>query len=309
MALLYAGPVEQIPLWKDALGRNDPNLDLRFWPDYGVPGDIKMLLVARDIPCDLSLFPNLRAIQTLWAGVDKLLMDSRLSATLPLARMTDTSLARGMAEFVLYHSLDYLRDGPSLRQAQAQSKWQVPPLKLAKDVHIGIMGLGEMGRQALDYLRVVGFSLHGWSQSIKEIDQVQCFAGSDELPAFLKECHIVVCLLPLTKKTTGILNEDFFGKMREGAWLIHAGRGGHLVESDLLSALTYHRPARAVLDVFAEEPLPSHHPFWKHPSITISPHCAAVTPPGAGASLIVENYHRVLKNENLKNLVDRTRQY
>lgn len=309
MALLYAGPAEQALIWKKIFHDIDPNVDLRFWPNYGSARDVKVILVARDIPGDLSIFPNLCAIQTLWAGVDKLLADPRLPNHLPLARMTSSALAKQMAEFVLYHSLDYLRDGPALRKSQSESRWQVPPLKLAPQVKIGVMGLGEMGCQSIEYLKIVGFDLLGYSASAKNLDGVKTFSGAEGRKEFLSTSDLVVCLLPLTATTAGILNRDFFSQMREGAWLIHAGRGGHLIEEDLLVALDQNRPARAILDVFKEEPLPPSHPFWKHSQISISPHCAAVTPPGSGAELILKNYQNALTGRPLINLVDRQRQY
>ncbi|HEX2582315.1 MAG TPA: glyoxylate/hydroxypyruvate reductase A [Dongiaceae bacterium] len=309
MSILYAGPEEWGALWRERVLAIDPTLSFHLWPESGDVTTVKLLVLAQFFPMDVAQFPNLRAIQSTWAGVDKLL--PHMPAHLPLARMVDEGLARNMGEFVLYHALDCLRHGPLLREQQHHGIWKKPPYREASALTVGLMGYGAMGQEAARRLRQAGFAPVAWSRRLKGEDElgVRHYAGDTGLADFLAAADIVVCLLPLTRATRGILNQRLFAGMKRGAWLIHAGRGGHLAEGDLLAGLREARPGYAVLDVFTEEPLPPSHPFWTHPRIFISPHAAAITPPGAGAGLIVENYYRALAGQKLLYEVDRAQEY
>jgi glyoxylate/hydroxypyruvate reductase len=309
MAILYADDPADAAAWAAAIRAMEPGVDLRFWPDSGQASEIDFAIVGGKAPGDLRGFANLRAIQSTWAGVNHLLADTNLPFDRPLARMVDQGLTVSMTEFVVLHVLDSARDGPRLRAAQRGRQWLDLDPVAPGAITVAILGLGTLGADAGTRIAGLGFTVRGWSRSHKEIAGIESFAGQDGLKECLAGAQILVCLLPLTDDTRGILNAATFAPLARGAILIHAARGTHLVEADLLAALQSGQLARAVIDVFATEPLPADHPFWRHPQVTVTPHVAAITRPGTGAADIVENYRRALAGERLINQVDRAKGY
>ena len=174
---------------------------------------------------------------------------------------------------------------------------------------LGVMGLGQLGKDVAEKLVCLGFKVAGWSRTPKALDDILTFAGDDQFEAFLSQVNILVCLLPLTPMTRDILNRDVFKKLQAGAYIINTARGEHLVEQDLLDALADGQISGACLDVFRTEPLPEDHPFWDHPKIVVTPHISSLTNPGAVASQIIENYHRAMSGRALLNQVDIDRGY
>jgi len=309
MAILYADDPADAAAWAAAIRGLEPGVDLRFWPDSGPAGEIDFAIVGGKAPGDLRGFGNLRAIQSTWAGVNHLLADTNLPFDRPLARMVDQGLTVSMTEYVVLHVLDSAREGSRLRAAQRAGQWlDLDPVAPAS-ITVAILGLGTLGADTATRLASLGFAVRGWSRSRKEIAGVESFAGRDGIRECLTGAQILICLLPLTDDTRGILNAATFAPLARGAVLIHAARGAHLTEADLLAALQSGRLSRAVLDVFATEPLPPDHPFWRHPQVTVTPHVAAITRPGTGAADIVENYRRAMAGERLINQVDRTKGY
>jgi len=227
----------------------------------------------------------------------------------PIARMVDRGLSANMVEYLVYYTLDALRDGRQLRAGQRDGKWLELPLRWARDFPVGILGLGTLGQDTAAKLKQLGFPVSGWSRTPKAVEGVASFAGQDQLAAFLKPLKLLICLLPLTNETEGILNASLFAGLPDGAILVNAGRGGHTNEADLLAALDSGKLAYAVLDVFREEPLPPDHVFWRRRDIVITPHVASITRAGTGAEDILENYRRALKGETLLNPVDPKRGY
>ncbi len=309
MALLFASPDDDPIAWREALRRRLPDLELRIHPEIGDPRDIEAALVWLPPPGLLASLPNLRAIFSLGAGVDRLLEDRSLPAHLPLCRMVDPSLTASMAEFVLLHALRYHRDLDVYEAQQRRALWRLRLPKPPSATRIGIMGLGELGAAAARLLVVHGFRVKGWSRTRKRIEGVESFAGSEELAPFLADLSVLVCLLPLTAETRGILNARLFARLPAGARLVNLARGAHLVEEDLVGALESGQLAHATLDVFREEPLPPTHPFWSHPRITVTPHVAAYSLPETGAELVAENWRRLQAGEPLLHVVDRARGY
>ncbi|MCY1297526.1 Glyoxylate/hydroxypyruvate reductase A [compost metagenome] len=171
------------------------------------------------------------------------------------------------------------------------------------------MGLGEQAKAILASLRGFGFALSGWARSEQHIDGVDCYAGAGQLPEFLAQCDILLCVLPLTAETQGILDRELFDQLPRGAALINIGRGGHLVEQDLLDALASGQLSAAVLDVLQEEPAATEHSFWNHPQILLTPHIAAMTQPDSAFSVLLENIRRHQRGEPMLGLIDRTRGY
>jgi glyoxylate/hydroxypyruvate reductase A len=214
-----------------------------------------------------------------------------------------------MTEFVVFQVLDLLRQGRGLRQAQRNGEWLDPPIADPGRMSVGVLGLGTLGADVARRLIVLGFPLKGWSRSAKSVPGVTGFAGDGGLSAFLADLKILICLLPLTASTEGILNVALFDRLPMGSILMNVGRGGHLVGRDLLAALDNGRLSLAMLDVFREEPLPPDHIFWRRKDIIITPHVAAITRPGTGAADILENYRRAMAGEPLLNIVDQGRGY
>ena len=309
MAILYADDPADAADWAKAIHALDPALDLRFWPDFGAAGEIDFVIVGSKAPGDLRQFANLRAIQSTWAGVNLLLGDVGLPPDRPLARMVDRGLTVSMTEYVVFHVLDHLREGPRLRAAQRAHRWLDGPQRSPRSLSVGILGLGVLGADVAAKLHALGFPLRGWSRSRKELPGVTSFAGREQLTACLAGVELLICLLPLTDDTRGILDHTVFAALAPGAVLIHAARGAHLVEADLLAALEAGHLSRAVIDVFAPEPLPAGHPFWRHPAVTVTPHVAAITRAGTGAEDIVANYRRAMAGQPLINQVDRSQGY
>lgn len=309
MAILYADDPADAADWAKAIHALDPALDLRFWPDFGAAAEIDFVIVGSKAPGDLRQFSNLRAIQSTWAGVNLLLGDDGLPPDRPLARMVDRGLTVSMTEYLVFHVLDHLRQGPRLRAAQRAHQWLDLPQRSPQSLSVGILGLGVLGADVAAKLQALGFPLRGWSRSRKDLPGVTSFAGREQLVASLAGVELLICLLPLTDDTRGILDRTVFEALPPGAVLIHAARGAHLVEADLLEALASGQISRAVIDVFAPEPLPAGHPFWSHPQVTVTPHVAAITRAGTGAEDIVANYRRAMAGEPLINQVDRNQGY
>jgi glyoxylate/hydroxypyruvate reductase A len=308
VSILYAGVPMQTEAWIGSLQALDPGLTFRVWPDWGDPDEIDFIIVSGSIPGDLSIFRNAKAIQSTWAGVNALLR-GKFPAGVPIARMVDRGLSANMVEYLVYFTLDALRHGRRLRAGQREGKWLELPLGWARDFPVGILGLGTLGRDTAAKLRRLGFPVRGWSRTPKTVEGVAGFAGRDQLAAFLQPVRLLICLLPLTDETEGILDAALFAGLPEGAILVNAGRGGHTNEADLLAALDSGKLAYAVLDVFGEEPLPPDHVFWRRRDIVITPHVASITRAGTGAEDILENYRRALAGKPLLNPVDPARGY
>lgn len=308
MPILYAGVPEQTDAWIGSLKALDPSLTVRVWPDWGAPDEIDFIIVSGAIPGDLSIFRNAKAIQSTWAGVNALLR-GKFPAGVPIARMVDRGLSANMVEYLVYYVLDALREGRKLRAGQRDGKWLELPMHWARDFPVGILGLGTLGQDTARKLQRLGFPVSGWSRTPKQVEGVTTFAGADQRAAFLKSLRLLICLLPLTDETEGILDASLFAGLPDGAILVNAGRGGHTNEADLLAALDSGKLAYAVLDVFREEPLPLDHVFWRRRDIAITPHVASITRAGTGAEDILENYRRALAGKPLMNAVDPARGY
>lgn len=309
MALLFVSAADDPSLWRAELARRLPGLEMRVYPEVGDPADIDLALVWLPPAGLLASLPNLRAILSLGAGVDAMLADPTLPADLPLCRLVDPSLTATMSEYVLLHTLKYHRMQDLFAQDQRQRRWQLRLPKPAASTRVGILGLGVLGSDAAKVLRGHGFTLRGWSRSPKDLEGVTCYAGPEQLEAFLAKTDILVCLLPLTQATEGFLDRHLFAQLPKGARLIHVGRGAQLVEADLLEALETGQLGGATLDVFVQEPLPDDHPFWPHPAIDITPHAASYSDPSVGVDVIAENIRRFLDDRPLQHVVDRARGY
>jgi len=307
--LLFSSQVDDPAAWTRALKRNMPELEIRVWPEVGDVRDIDVALVWRYPPGDLRRYPNLKLIYSLGAGVDHLLDDPDLPTGVPIARIVDPALTDGMSEYVLLAVLRYHRRLPEYERLQRERQWKKLPQPSAVERRIGILGMGELGRDVGIKLAALGFRVAGWSRRPKKIMGIESFAGEDALPAFLARTDILVCLLPLTPETRGIINAHTLAQLSRGAYVINAARGGHVVDADLIAALDSGHIAGATLDVFTPEPLPPTHPYWTHPKVTVTPHIASLTNPETASVQIAANIRRLFAGRPLRHLVDRMAGY
>ena len=309
MAILLAFGARDAKPWMSALREVDDALDLRIWPDCGELRDITFVIAWYHPAGLFSTLPNLRCVQSLGAGVDHILRDPLLPPNVAVARIVDKSLARSMAQYVTTAALNHLGRFPSYQKSQLKRQWQPLPPIAASQQTVGIMGLGRLGATTAHALRQAGFTVQGWSRSPKKLAGIKAYSEEAQLPQFLANVNILVCLLPLTPTTTNILNAQLFAQLPRGAYVINVGRGSHLVEDDLLAALDCGQLSGACLDVFRQEPLPIDHPFWQRKEIIVTPHISSVTDPQAAARQIVVNYRRLQQNQPLLNIIDRARGY
>ncbi len=308
VALLFYSRDDDAVAWRKALQDRLPDLDFRIWPETGDPAEITMALVWLPPAGLLQSLPNLRAIFSLGAGVDAMLAQPDLP-DVPLCRLVDRSLTTTMSEFVLANVLHYHRDLDLFAAQQAAARWRLVLPRAPASRTVGVMGLGELGSDAARRLLVNGFRVRGWSRRPKRLDGIETFAGAEGLGPFLAACDYLVCLLPLTAETAGILNADLFARLPEGAALIHVGRGGQLVPADLLAALDRGHLRGALIDVTPVEPLPPDDPLWRHPGVRITPHAASYALPETAAETIAANIERLRRGEPLLARVDRERGY
>ena len=308
--LLFACPTVPSDIWVPEFARLLPEIEIRLWPEIGDAAEVDYAFVWHP---PAGLFPRLtrlRVIFSLGAGVESLLANPEIPRDTPLIRMVDPSLGAGMAEFVLMQVLHYHREMPQVAANQRARLWEARRPPVAQDRKVGILGYGQLGAHCAEVLARLGFDVAVWSRTPRPmVAGLMGFVGPEALPRFFARTEIVVCLLPLTPETAGILNDEAFAAMPRGGYVINVGRGGHLVEADLLAALDLGQIAGATLDVFAVEPLPAGHPFWAHDRITVVPHIAALTQPRTAVPAIAENIRRDRAGLPLLHEVDRARGY
>jgi len=295
--ILFASETEKaefwIPLLREALPRDE------FVADADGPVDVA--LVATPPAGTLGRLKGVKLIQSLWMGVEKLLADPALPKGVPIARCIDPGMVGAMSETVLAHVLDWHKHHYRYRAQQAERQWRRRKQYLPSDRTVGLLGLGELGSDAAGKLRALGFNVAGFSRRPKQMQGVQTFTDPQ---AMLRITDALVCLLPLTPQTRGILNSRTLGLVRQHGCVINLARGGHVVIPDLIRELDSGHLAHAYLDVFDTEPLPASDPLWKHPGVTITPHSAALTEPRTAIPKIVENIERVRRGETPHHLVD-----
>jgi glyoxylate/hydroxypyruvate reductase A len=308
MSFVYKSDPVRGRQWAEVFAREAPQLPFHIWPDISDPAAVRFLAAWEPPPNILEVFPNLEVLFSSGAGVDQFDF-ATLPPELPVVRMVEPGIIHGMVEYVSWAVLALHRDMPHYQRQQRRALWKTVPVRPASERRVGVLGLGSLGQAALAQLRSFGFDCAGWSRSRHAVDGVQCFAGADELPAFLARTNILVCLLPLTDETRGFLNAALFAQLPHGAGLVHVGRGPHLVQHDLLAALAQGQLADAVLDVTDPEPLPPEHPFWQHPNIWLTPHIASMTQPHSAAQVVLDNLRRFEAGEAMVGRVDRTRGY
>jgi len=308
MAFLYKADPVRGAEWASLFATKAPDIPFHVWPDTGKAGHVRYL-AAWVPPQDIERqFPNLELFFSTGAGIDQFDL-AALPPELPVLRLAEPGVVAGMVEYATLAVLALHRDFPAYFRQQREGRWAAHRVHPASQRRVSVLGLGVLGCAVLDQLRTFGFQLAGWSRTRRQVDGVACYAGQEELPALLARTDILVCLLPLTQQTRGILDATLFQHLPRGASLVHVGRGAHLDHPALLDALETGWLSGAVVDVTDPEPLPEAHPFWAHPKILLTPHIASMTQPETAVAQVLDNIRRHQAGAPLIGLVDRSRGY
>lgn len=303
-ALLVSTKPATMQVWREELLALDPSLDIRLHPDNGPVEDITAAVTWNHPPEDLYRYPNLKLLISMGAGVDHLFRPPGPPPGVAVVRLVDRLLTTAMSEYVLLAVLRHHRQDAGYRALQAKREWEELPAPDTEATRIGVMGMGNLGADAARKLAALNFQVAGWSRTPKRLDGIETFAGAAELMPFLARTDILVCLLPLTPETEGIINARTLAGLPRGAYVINAARGAHVVEEDLLAALDSGHVSGATLDVFRTEPLPREHRFWTHPNVILTPHAASITIPRSVVPQVIDNLARLREGRPLANVVD-----
>lgn len=309
MLVLADIPWENATTWVDELRRQAKAHRVCTPDDRPPPGEVEAAVVWAPPAGFFDAMAKLRAIVIPGAGVDQLLTSKAVFPDVPIVRLADPIMATRMAEYMLAMVLDHHRQLGRYRDQQTRAVWTRHFHSDAGDIQVGILGMGALGTKVAAHLRAIGYRVVGWSRRQKAIPGIETVAGDEALRPMVARSDVLICLLPLTEKTRGILNRRLFDALPEGSLLINAARGAHLVVPDLLAGLDRGKPAAAVLDVFTDEPLPAKSSLWHHPAITVTPHIASLSNPITGVAQIVRALDRIEAGEPLDHVVDRNAGY
>lgn len=306
--LLFKMDIDRGGDWLDGFKAADPDLKIEVWPYDGDPEAIDYALIWMPEPGELKRYPNLKVIFSIGAGIDHLRNDPELP-DLPIVRMVEPGLTAGMSEYVVWAVLSHHRFMIEYVNNRKRKHWEEISQISTRRRRVGILGLGHLGQDAAEKLKVFDFPLSGWARSKKDVAGVASYHGAEQLGEFLAKTDILVCLLPETPETKGLLNAQTLAQLPKGAAVINAGRGGLIVDEDLIAALDSGHLSGATLDVFHTEPLPQDHPYWEHPKVVMTPHIASMTIPETASAEVVRQIKRFEAGEALEHTGDLSKGY
>ncbi len=305
--VLVSGDPEFVGEWRNAFA--DSEIVKVTLPEDPAATQAVGAMVFAPPPGSLARYEHLAVVFNLGAGVDALIADPSVP-NVPIVRLENADMKDLMCEYVVYHALRLHRAFAKAELQQMEARWSLMAAAApARHRSVTVLGLGRLGGAVAQALRGIGFDVRGWSKSVKELQGIPCYAGRSALERLLQTTEMLVCVLPLTDETRGLLDATVFSLLPERALLISVSRAGCLNETDLLAALDSGQVAHATLDCFEPEPLPERHPFWKHPGVTVTPHMAADPLATACVDEILANVERLVAGHPLRGVVDRGRGY
>lgn len=309
MSLVIFSKVHKVKPWIETLKKEAPDIEVMAYDEVKDKNKVLFALAWNHPRGIFKDYPNLKCISSMGAGVDHIMTDPDIPEQVEVVRIVDPLLSQDLAEFALAHIMNHLRGLTHYKLLQQDATWKKRKYLRIPEVNVGIMGTGMIGNHVAEFLRSCGFSVAGWGKNPGKTGDYPRYHGNEQLDDFLRKSQILICLLPLTPDTRGILNKENLEKLPHGAYVINLGRGGHVADNDLIETLDSGHLSGASLDVFEQEPLPSDHPFWKHPRIQITPHIASLTTPESVAPQIIENYRRAVSGQPLLNRVNKEKGY
>lgn len=281
-----------------ALEAAQPCWSVKLWPEPG--WEQADVAVCWDTPEQLyAQMPNLRLIHGIAAGVDNIIRENTRGT--PVCRVVDPNQIKGMVEYVLWSVLYFHRGFDTAARQQTQVHWQRPVLRAAHDFRVGVAGLGAMGMAVAQSLVAQGYEVSGFSRTPRQANGIACYHGPDQLKRFLSALDLVICVLPLTPETRGILSREFFDALPRNAALVHVGRGEHLDADALRDALACGHLRGAVVDVFPREPLEASSAMWETPGLVVTPHMATMASPKAIIEQIILNVQGLESDRPISN--------
>lgn len=307
MKLLIDSTTKDLTPWVEAFQEALPAVDVVTWGQVTDPDEVEVAILWNHRNDLFDHLKNVKLICSLGAGVDHILSDAKLPKTIPIARIISEELSGPMSVYCIGAITYFERKFDTYKIDQQNKVWN-QEFDPERHLHVGIMGLGALGQDLAKKLVMLGYSVSGWSSSRKHLEGVTSYTSA-ELDDFLQVTDLLICMLPATHETKGILNEELFSRMKKGSYLINVARGHHQVNEDILAALDKGQLGGAFLDVFPVEPIPKNDPIWNHPKVVITPHIAVVTKLEAAVPQIVENIRRLQADEELINTVDVSKGY
>ncbi|MEE9365047.1 MAG: glyoxylate/hydroxypyruvate reductase A [Cellulophaga sp.] len=309
MSIVIIRQDNKIPNWLDAIKTYASELRVYDYTKPHPKEEITTVLVWKQPQGVFLDYPNLKCIASMGAGVDFIFDDKSLPENVVITRVVDPMLAEDMSEFVASLIFNHLKRLNNYKIEQQNGNWNPIAYQRIRDISIGIMGMGKLGTHTASYLEQLNFKVSGWANSPKKIDGIKSYTGKEELSSFLKNTSVLICLLPLTKDTFGIINKNLLSELPKGAFVINVARGGHVIDEELLEMISNGHISGASLDVFDNEPLAKEHPFWNTPEIHITPHIASVSNASSVIPQIVDNYRRLENGKTMLNTVSSAKGY
>ncbi len=309
MKILFVAADPKPERWTDLIRQHLPDAEIQVWKPDNPSWGADYAIVWHPPAALFDKEPQLKALFNLGAGVDALVQIPNLPRDLPIVRLEDAGMAVQMAEYVAYHVIGISRDMDFYRDQQAAGQWKLRRPIERSEWPVGVLGLGQIGQRVARTLAALDYPVCGWARSDHAIDGVRSFAGEAGLDGFLGQTRVLINTLPLTDSTRDLIDYPLLSRLRPDAVVINVGRGEHLVDNDLCRAIDEGKVARAVLDVFREEPLPSEHPFWRMPKVTITPHVSARTLREATIAQITEKILSLEQGQSISGIVDIGRGY